>query len=158
MPDVPSDPKDVVRRFFATLGTGDFAAIGEFFDDDSVWQVNDVARGLPAQRGRTAIIDDFLQPIREGLFEPGDPKVEVRSMISEGSRVAVETTARGTLRNGNHYENEYVFIIEVAGDKVRFLREYMDSDYAHSISAGSGSSGEGADEHTSETLRRLGHD
>ena len=79
-------------------------------------------------------------------------------MISEGSRVAAETTARGTLRNGNHYENEYVFIIEVAGDKVRFLREYMDSDYAHSISAGSGSSGEGADEHTSETLRRLGHD
>ena len=122
------------------------------------WQVNDVARGLPAQRGRTAIIDDFLQPIREGLFEPGDPKVEVRSMISEGSRVAVETTARGTLRNGNHYENEYVFIIEVAGDKVRFLREYMDSDYAHSVSAGSGSSGEGADEHTSDTLRRLGHD
>ena len=158
MPDVPSGPKDVVRRFFATLGTGDFAAIGEFFDADSVWQVNDVARGLPAQRGRTAIIDDFLQPIREGLFEPGDPKVEVRSMISEGSRVAVETTARGTLRNGNHYENEYVFIIEVAGDKVRHLREYMDSDYAHSISAGSGSSGEGADEHTSETLRRLGHD
>jgi len=158
MPDVPSDPKDVVRRFFATLATGDFAAIGEFFDDDSVWQVNDVARGLPAQRGRTAIIVDFLQPIREGLFEPGDPKVEIRSMISEGPRVAVETTARGTLRNGNHYENEYVFIIEVDGDKVRFLREYMDSDYAHSISAGSGSSGEGADEHTSETLRRLGHD
>ena len=51
-----------------------------------------------------------------------------------------------------------MFIIEVDGDKVRFLREYMDSDYAHSSSAGSGSAGEGADEHTSETLRRLGHD
>ncbi len=69
-----SDPKDVVRRFFDTLGTGDFAAIGEFFTDDSVWQVNDVARGLPAQRGRKAIIDDFLQPVREGLFEPGRPE------------------------------------------------------------------------------------
>lgn len=157
MPDVSSGPKDVVRRFFATLGTGDFAAIGEFFDDDSVWQVNDVARGLPAQHGRKAIIDDFLQPIREGLFEPGDPKVEVRSMIAEGNRVAAETTARGTLLNGNNYENEYVFIIEVDGDKVRFLREYMDSDYAHSISAGSGSAG-GAADHTAETLRRLGHD
>ena len=158
MPDVSSDPKDVVRQFFATLGTGDFAAIGEFFDDDSVWQVNDVARGLPAQRGRKAIIDDFLQPIREGLFEPGDPKIEVRSKIAEGNRVAAETTARGTLRNGNHYENEYVFIIEVDGGKVRFLREYMDSDYAHSISAGAGSAGGDADEHTAETLRRLGHD
>jgi len=158
MPDIPSGSKDVVRRFFATLGTGDFAAIGEFFDDDSVWQVNDVARGLPAQRGRKGIIDDFLQPIREGLFEPGDPKIEIRSMISEGSRVAAETTARGTLRNGNNYENQYVFIIEVDGDKVRHLREYMDSDYAHSISAGAGSSGGDADEHTAETLRRLGHD
>ena len=32
MPGVPSDPKDVVRRFFQTLGTGDFNAIGELFD------------------------------------------------------------------------------------------------------------------------------
>ena len=158
MPGVPSDPKDVVRRFFQTLGTGDFTAIGEFFTDDSVWMVNDVARGLPAQRGRKAIIDDFLQPIREGLFEPGDPKIEVRSMIAEGSRVAAETTARGTLRNGNHYENEYMFSIEVDGDKVRFLREYMDSDYAHSTSAGAGTAGEGADDRTAESLRRLGHD
>jgi ketosteroid isomerase-like protein len=153
-----SDPKDVVRRFFEALGTGDFAQIGAFFTDDSVWMVNDVARGLPQQRGRKAIIDDFLQPIREGLFEPGDPKVEIRSMISEGSRVAVETTARGTLRNGNHYENQYVFIIEVDGDSVKFLREYMDSDYAHSVSAGSGGAGDLADDHVSETLRRLGHD
>ena len=153
-----SDPKDVVRRFFGTLGTGDFAAIGEFFTDDSVWQVNDVARGLPAQHGRKGIIDDFLQPIREGLFEPGDPKIEIRRLIGEGDWVVAETTGRGALLNGNHYENEYVFVIQVAGDTVRFLREYMDSDYAHSISAGSGGAGEGADEHTSETLRRLGHD
>jgi len=152
-----SDPKDVVRRFFATLGTGDFAAIGEFFTDESVWQVNDVARGLPAQRGRKGIIDDFLQPIREGLFAPGDPKVEIRRLLSEGSWVVAETTARGELLNGNHYENEYVFVIEVDGDSVKYLREYMDSDYAHSISAGSGGAG-GAEGHVSETLKALGHD
>jgi ketosteroid isomerase-like protein len=29
-----SDPKDVVRRFFATLGTGDFHAVGEFLTDN----------------------------------------------------------------------------------------------------------------------------
>ena len=94
-----SDPKDVVRRFFGTLGTGDFAAIGEFFTDDSVWQVNDVARGLPAQHGRKAIVEDFLQPIREGLFEPGDPKIEIRRLLGEGDWVVAETTGRGTLLN-----------------------------------------------------------
>ena len=154
-----SDPKDVVRRFFDTLGTGDFAAIGEFFTDDSVWQVNDVARGLPAQRGRKAIIDDFLQPIREGLFEPGEPKIEIRRLIGEGDWVVAETTGRGKLLNGNDYENEYVFVMQVdpGADKVLFLREYMDSAYAHSSSAGSGGAG-GAEGHVSETLKRLGHD
>jgi len=152
-----SDPKDVVRRFFETLGTGDFAAIGEFFTDESAWQVNDVSRGLPVQRGRKGIIDDFLQPIREGLFEPGDPKVEIRRLIGEGDWVVAETTGYGTLLNGNNYVNEYVFVIQVDGDTVRFLREYMDSDYAHSVSAGAGSAG-GAEGHVSETLKRLGHD
>jgi ketosteroid isomerase-like protein len=152
-----SDPKDVVRRFFATLGTGDFAAIGAFFTDDSVWQVNDVARGLPAQRGRKGIIDDFLQPIREGLFEPGDPKISIRRLLAEGDWVVAETTAAGMLLNGHRYQNEYVFVIQVEGDTVRFLREYMDSDYAHSVSAGAGSAG-GAEGHVSETLKALGHD
>jgi len=152
-----SDPKDVVRRFFATLSTGNYTAIGEFFTDDSVWQVNDVARGLPAQRGRKGIIDDFLQPVREGLFEPGDPKVEIRRLIAEGDWVVAETAARGRLLNGNTYANEYVFIIQVDGDTVRYLREYMDSDYAHAISAGAAGAG-GAEGHVSETLKRLGHD
>jgi hypothetical protein len=71
--------------------------------------------------------------------------------------VVAETTAFGRLLNGNNYVNEYVFVIQVDGDTVRFLREYMDSDYAHSISAGSGSAG-GAEGHVSETLKRLGHD
>jgi len=152
-----SDPKDVVRRFFDTLGTGDFAAIGEFFTDDSVWQVNDVARGLPAQRGRKGIIDDFLQPIREGLFEPSDPKISIRRLLADGDWVVAETTGTGKLLNGNDYVNEYVFIIQVVGDTVRYLREYMDSDYAHSISAGAGGAG-GAAGHVSETLKALGHD
>lgn len=152
-----SDPKDVVRRFFDTLGTGNFTAIGEFFTDDSVWQVNDVERGLPSQRGRKAIIDDFLQPIREGLFEPGDPKIEIRRLLGEGDWVVAETTGRGTLLNGNSYENQYVFVLQVDRDKVLFLREYMDSAYARSISAGSGGAG-GAEGHVSETLKALGHD
>ena len=150
--------KDVLRRFFATLSTGDFAAIGEFFGDNSVWMVNDVARGFPSERGRRAIIEDFLQPVREGLFEPGDPKVEVVRMIGEGDWVVAETIARGKLRNGNTYENSYVFVAQISGDQVQFLREYMDTAYAHDISAGSGAADGDADEHVTARLRRLGHD
>jgi len=158
MPDVrASGPKDVLRRFFATLSTGDFEAIGEFFGDDSVWMVNDVARGFPSERGRRAIIEDFLRPVREGLFEPGDPKVEVVRMIGEGDWVVAETVGRGKLRNGNTYENSYVFVAQVSGERVTFLREYMDTAYAHDVSAGAAESGPQADGRFTEHLRRLGH-
>lgn len=157
MSDGASDPKEVLRRFFATLSTGDFAAIGEFFTDDSVWTVNDVSRGFPSQRGRRAIIEDFLQPVREGLFEPGDPKVEVLRMIGEGDVVVAETIGRGKLRNGNDYENSYVFVAQVSGDKVRSLREYMDTAYAHNIAEGAAESDPSAEDAFAEHLRRLGH-
>jgi ketosteroid isomerase-like protein len=151
------DPADVLRRFFATLSTGDYAAIGEFFGDDSVWETNNVAAGHPGACGRRAIIDDFLQPVRDGLFEPGDPKVEVVRMVCDGDWVAAQTIARGSLRNGNSYENSYAWFAQIAGDEVRFLKEYMDTSYAFEISkpvAGQAA----ADEHTAEQLRRLGHE
>ena len=118
---MPQDPKDVVRRFFDTLSTGEFEKIAEFFTEDSTWTVNDVANGFPSQRGR-AIVDDFLQPVREGLFEAGDPKIEVVRMIAEGNTVAAETIARGALRNGNAYENYYAWCLKSTRRQGRCLR------------------------------------
>ncbi|MBO0693534.1 MAG: nuclear transport factor 2 family protein [Acidimicrobiaceae bacterium] len=121
---------EVVRRFFATLSTGDFDAIGEFFDDESVWTSGNVGRTQPPPKGRQAIIEDFLKPIRLGLFEEGDPKVEIQTLIVDGDSVAAETIGRGTMRNGAPYENQYAFVFQVAGDKIRFMKEYMDTAYA----------------------------
>ena len=154
---MPQDPKDVVRSFFATLSTGEFDKIAEFFTADSTWTVNDVANGFPSQRGR-AIIDDFLQPVREGLFAPGDPKVEVIRLIAEGNTVAAETIARGALLNGNAYENYYAFVLEVDPEAgtVLALKEYMDSDYAHSVSAPTEAGA--PDAKYAEQLKGLGHE
>jgi ketosteroid isomerase-like protein len=154
---MPQDPKDVVRSFFATLSTGEFGKIAEFFTEDSTWTVNDVTNGFPSQRGR-AIVDDFLQPVREGLFAPGDPKVEIIRLIAEGNTVAAETIGRGALLNGNTYENHYAFVLEVDPEagKVLALKEYMDSDYAHSISAPTEAGA--PDAKYAEQLKSLGHE
>jgi len=151
------DPKDVVRRFFETLSTGEFDKIAEFFTDDSTWTVNDVANGLPSQRGR-AIVDDFLQPVREGLFVSGDPKVELIRLIAEGNSVVALGIGRGVLLNGNAYENSYAYVLDVDPEagKVLSLYEYMDSDYAHSISAPG--DGGAPDPKYAETLKSLGHE
>jgi ketosteroid isomerase-like protein len=154
---MPHDPKDVVRRFFETLSTGELDRVGEFFTAESTWTVNDVANGFPSQRGR-AIIDDFLQPVREGLFAPGDPKIEVIRLIADGNTVAAETIGRGALRNGNAYENYYAFVLEVDPEagKVLALKEYMDSDYAHSVSAPTDAGA--PDAKYADQLKSLGHE
>jgi uncharacterized protein len=116
-------------EFFATLSTGDLEKIRATFHEDAVWQVQ--VKGILGEgshRGRKAIVDEFLAPVR-GLFKPGDPKVTVTAIASTGPLVMGECTSRGTLADGREYANLYVFVIEFKDGKVHQLREYMDSLY-----------------------------
>jgi ketosteroid isomerase-like protein len=116
-------------EFFATLSSGDLEKIRATFHEDAVWQVQ--VKGILGEgshRGRKAIVDDFLAPVR-GLFVPGDPKVTVTAIASQGPLVMGECTGRGTLADGREYANLYVFVIEFKDGRVHQLREYMDSLY-----------------------------
>jgi ketosteroid isomerase-like protein len=116
-------------EFFDTLSSGDLEKIRATFHEDAVWQVQ--VKGIlgeGAHRGRKAIVDDFLAPVR-GLFKPGDPKVTVTSLASNGPLVIGECASRGTLADGREYANLYVFVLEFEDGKVLKLREYMDSLY-----------------------------
>ncbi len=81
--------------------------------------------------GRNAIIDEFLVPVR-GRFAPGDPKVTVDTLFASGDRVAAETHADGTMRDGSECHNRYAWVIEIDGLLLRSVHEYMDSAYARS--------------------------
>jgi ketosteroid isomerase-like protein len=41
--------------------------------------------------------------------------------------VIVEERMRATLAGGRLYENDYCFVFTVAGDRIREVREYMDT-------------------------------
>ena len=97
--------KDLVRSFFETLSSGDLERVRAFFDDDTTWFIcaTDIP-GAGAHTGRTAIVDEFLRPVR-GLFEPGQPKVEITNLVAEGNWVAVEAIGRGRIHHGRRYQN-----------------------------------------------------
>jgi ketosteroid isomerase-like protein len=116
-------------NFLETLSSGDLEKIRATFHDDAVWQVQ--VKGIlgeGAHRGKKAIVDEFLAPVR-GMFKPGDPKLNITSLASRGPLVLGEVEARGTFADGRPYENLYVFVIEIKDGKVYRLREYMDSLY-----------------------------
>jgi uncharacterized protein len=124
-----ADNEKLVREFFATLSTGDLEAVRPMLHADASWEATGKSiPGAGITRGRDAIIDDLLGPVR-GLFAPGDPKVIVKQLIAQGDFVAAETEGAGTLASGKAYHNRYAWIIEIKDGKVYVLREYMDTHY-----------------------------
>jgi ketosteroid isomerase-like protein len=120
---------ELVRSFFETLSSGDLEGVRGFLDDESTWLI--VATDIPGAGAHTeasGIVDGFLAPVR-GLFEPGEPKVEISNLIADGDLVAVEATGRGRFLDGRIYDNRYSYWIELDGAKIRSIKEYMDSSY-----------------------------
>ncbi|HXQ27032.1 MAG TPA: nuclear transport factor 2 family protein [Candidatus Acidoferrales bacterium] len=123
----------VVKRFFKTLSTGNLERLRALLHEDATWTV--MGTGIPGageKKGRHAIIDEFLGPAR-GMFVPGDPKIHLDRVISKGPVVAVEARGLGRFKNGKEYNNRYAFMVEVKGDKVFALKEYMDSYHVSTL-------------------------
>jgi ketosteroid isomerase-like protein len=125
----------LVLKWFDRLSAGDFPTLRALLHPQATWtlQVKGV-QGAGAHEGPKGIVDDFLMPVRLGLFREGDPKLPVESMCSKGPLVAVETRGVGQMKNGTHYDNRYCWVVEVKDGKVFAVREYMDSYYVSTLS------------------------
>ncbi len=119
----------MILDFFTALSSGDLERVRSFLHPEATWtpQVRDVP-GAGVHKGHKGIIDEFLTPVR-GLFAPGDPKVVVDTIASNGSLVLTETRGVGRLKDGRSYSNLYAWAFEVQNGKIMAIREYMDSHY-----------------------------
>lgn len=118
-----------VLEFFAALSSGDLERVRALLHPEATWtaQVREVP-GAGTHKGHRGIIDEFLTPVR-GLFAPGDPKVFIDSIASNGPLVMTETRGAGHLKDGRPYSNLYAWAFEIHDGKVTAIREYMDSHY-----------------------------
>lgn len=125
--------EQLVIRFFETLSRGDLEGVRALFHKQATWQA--MARDIPGagmHSGRDAIVDEFLTPIR-GEFEPGDPKLTIKTIISKGPLVMSECKGTGRMKNGKEYSNDYCWVFEIKNDKVFAIREYMDTHYVFGL-------------------------
>ena len=129
MPQASNENERVVLNFFATLSTGDLEAVRVLLHENATWKpmVNDIP-GAGTHVGRKGIVDEFLMPVR-GMFKPGDPKIVVNTIASNGPLVITETLGLGTVSDGRPYENRYCWAFEIKDGLVLAIREYMDSLY-----------------------------
>jgi uncharacterized protein len=134
MGELEAKNEKIVRNFFDTLSAGELEKLRMLLHENAVWGIMATGiQGAGDKHGRKEIIDDFLKPIREGLFEPADPKVVIQHLVVQGPYAAVEAKGLGKLKNGKNYDNRYAFFIEIKDGQVIALREYMDSHYVTTL-------------------------
>jgi uncharacterized protein len=135
MPSADNDNERLVWTWFEKLSAGDFEALRSMLHEEATWkvQVRGVQGAGVTHKGRKGILDDFLKPVRLGLFKEGDPKLPIDNILSKGSLVAVECRGIGQMKSGTEYNNLYCWLVEVKDGKIFAIREYMDSFYVSTL-------------------------
>jgi ketosteroid isomerase-like protein len=128
MPQARNANEQLVVDFFETLSSGEIENIRTYIDDDTTWEpvIRDML-GAGVHKGN-AICDEFLAPVR-GMFQPGEPKVHVDTLVSSDDTVMCETRGVGTLKNGKVYNNRYAWLFRIRNGRIKTVREYFDSNY-----------------------------
>jgi uncharacterized protein len=123
----PAASKDVVRRYIEAINSGELDRVAEFYDDRTAWTIfgSDLP-GAGTHIGSAAILG-FLREVHQAFSEK--PHLELVHVVAEGSWVVAEARGTGRFVNGSPYENNYALVFEVAGGKLRTIREYMDTHH-----------------------------
>lgn len=130
-----TDNLQIVRNFWSALFSRDPARIEDAVAEDVEWiappgNATAVALGVTHHMiGPKAICRFILDDVRR-LFSNGI-EVEVLSITAGDDRVIFEQRQTALLANGRNFDLIYVFIFEVAGGRVRQVREYMDTHKGH---------------------------
>lgn len=123
-------PKDIVLNAWKTFSSRDATRIAALFTNDAEWiapKGNATAVALDHTDhmiGAQAIARFIAQEMHK-LYSQVD--IAFRGVYADGDAVIVEERMRATLPSGKPYENDYCFVFTVAGDKIREVREYMDT-------------------------------
>lgn len=122
--------------------TRDPTKIAAAFTEDAEWLApahNATAVALDGPWhivGKDQIARMFATEVRK-LFV-ADVAAEFHGFYADGNIVVIEQRLRATLANGNAYDNDYCFVLELDNGLVRRVREYMDTAKGNRMVFGAG--------------------
>ena len=115
---------ELVRKTWQDLIGGKVDAALANMSDEVSWLIpGNVPNVSGLKRGKEEV-RKFVSGIGQAF--PQGLQTEIRKTHAAGDAVIVELTNRGKAFNGKDYENEYCFVFELEGGKIRRIREYVD--------------------------------
>lgn len=125
-----TSPKAAVLNAWKTFSSRDTERIAALFTEDAEWiapkgNATAIALGHTDHMVGARQIARFIAQEMHKMFSGID--IAFRGVYADGDIVIVEERMRATLAGGKPYENDYCFVFTVAGDRIREVREYMDT-------------------------------
>lgn len=125
---------ELVTRFLQALRFGQIDTLAQCLDENAIWQIP--KSSPPPFGGRHQGRDNILGILEASLpnmFLPDIGGIEIADLIIENDKVVAEVTISGQTAANRHYENQYVFIITLAGEKILSFKEHLDTQHANDI-------------------------
>ena len=110
---------------FAETGKGDWRPFFEALSEDAAWTIIGTTKWSKTYRGKAAIMDDLMGPLRRALAPPA--RVHALRLIAEDEFVVVEGRGENVTRDGKPYDNTYCWVFQFRGGEVMALTEYADT-------------------------------
>lgn len=115
----------LVSDIFDEVAKGNGAPFWEACHDDVVWRTIGEGSWSGEFAGKQTIIDEVFRPLNRALAERATIPTRV---IDGGDVIVLQARGKNLTRDGQRYENDYVFVIHFEDGKIIRYEEYCDTE------------------------------
>lgn len=120
-----SDNAQCVTDIFEEVAKGNGAPFWEACHDDIVWRTIGEGSWSGEFVGKKAISEEIFRPLNRVLVE----RATIPTCVIDGRDViVVQARGRNLTRDGQRYDNDYVFVIHFREGKIARYEEYCDTE------------------------------
>jgi ketosteroid isomerase-like protein len=115
----------LVSQIFEEVARGNGAPFWDACHDDLIWRTIGDGSWSGEFVGKRTIIDEIFRPLNRVLVEratiPG-------RLIDGGDVIVLQATGKNLTRDGQRYDNDYVFVMHFRDGKIAKYEEYCDTE------------------------------
>lgn len=115
----------LVSAIFDEVAKGNGAPFWEACRDDVVWRTIGSGSWSGEFSGKQTIIDEIFRPLNRVLVERAT--IPTR-LIDGGDVIVLQARGKNLTRDGQRYDNDYVFVIHFEDGKIVRYEEYCDTE------------------------------
>jgi hypothetical protein len=125
--------RQVALEFYRRFDAGDIPGVLALMAEDATFWIAGKPGSSPTA-GRLHSkeqIGDLFRRMTAALTGP--LRMEVKSTVAEGDRVALEVESRAELANGRIYNQDYHALMTIRDGKIAAVREYLDTEHVQAV-------------------------